>query len=224
MSLASMLMCAAYVLARKRLRVEVAGAFVAPLAFVSLLASRFVGRGYEPGDHVKSLVLPVHIAFNLLGVALFALAFSTASLYLVQEKLVKTKRVDGVSRRLPSLDALDRAEYRFLLAGFPLLTLGVATGTLWARRVELGASSDVLRAALGYVTWFVIAAVLFMRSAAGWRGRRAAYGTIAGFVCAVAVLTMYLARSHGGADAHPEPAHGRVVRFRAPQVACSVKT
>src|SRR4249919_2703285 len=42
MSVASMSMCVAYVLARKRLRVEVAGAFVAPLALTSLLASRFV--------------------------------------------------------------------------------------------------------------------------------------------------------------------------------------
>src|SRR5690348_4863716 len=37
MSVASMSMCVAYVLARKRLHVEVAGAFIAPLALTSLL-------------------------------------------------------------------------------------------------------------------------------------------------------------------------------------------
>jgi ABC-type uncharacterized transport system permease subunit len=99
-----------------------------------------------------------------------------------------------VSRRLPPLDALDRAEHRFLLGGFPLLTIGIITGTLWARRVEMGASADVLRAAFGYVTWLVIASVLFLRAAAGWRGRRAAYGTIAGFGLAVVVLVLYLTR------------------------------
>jgi ABC-type uncharacterized transport system permease subunit len=187
MSVASMLMCVAYVFARKRLRVEVAGAFIAPLALTSLMASRFVGGGAEPGEGIKSAILPV-------GVALFGLAFSAAALYLVQERLVKSKRIDGMSRRLPPLDALDRAEHRFLLAGFPLLTIGIITGTVWAKRVEAGATSDILRMVFGYVTWLVIAGVLFLRAAAGWRGRRAAYGTIAGFGFAVLVLIVYLVR------------------------------
>lgn len=195
MSVASMSMCVAYVLARKRLRVEVAGAFVAPLALTSLLASRFVGGGAEPGARIKSAILPFHVTTNLFGVALFTLAFSAATLYLIQERLLKKKRIDGVFRRLPPLDVLDRAEHRFLLAGFPLLTIGIITGTLWARRVEMGAPSEVLRAVFGYITWLVIAAVLFLRAAAGWRGRRAAYGTIAGFGLAVAILMFYLLRA-----------------------------
>jgi len=194
MSVASMLMCVAYVFARKRLRVEVAGAFIAPLALTSLMASRFVGGGAEPGEGIKSAILPFHVTLNLFGVALFALAFSAATLYLVQERFVKSKNIDGMSRRLPPLDALDRAEHRFLLAGFPLLTIGIITGTVWAKRVESGSTSDILRAVFGYVTWLVIAGVLFLRAAAGWRGRRAAYGTIAGFAFAVLVLVVYLVR------------------------------
>jgi ABC-type uncharacterized transport system permease subunit len=195
MSVASMSMCVAYVLARKRLKVEVAGAFIAPLALTSLLASRFVGNSAEPGAHIKSAILPFHVTTNLFGVALFTLAFSAATLYLIQERLLKKKRIDGVFRRLPPLDVLDRAEHRFLLAGFPLLTIGIITGTLWARRVEMGAPSEVLRAVFGYVMWLVIAGVLFLRAAAGWRGRRAAYGTIAGFGLAVVVLLFYLLRA-----------------------------
>jgi ABC-type uncharacterized transport system permease subunit len=211
MSVASMLMCVAYFFLRKRFRVEVAGAFVAPLALTSLMASRFVGDVTEPGERIKGVVLPFHVTLNLFGVALFGLAFSAAALYLVQERLVKQKRIDGVSRRLPPLDALDRAEHRFLLAGFPLLTIGILTGTLWARRVEMGAPSDVLRAVFGYVTWLVIAGVLFLRAAAGWRGRRAAYGTIAGFGFAVLVLIVYLVRS--------QPPPGHVALHASPQSA-----
>jgi ABC-type uncharacterized transport system permease subunit len=197
MSVASMLMCFAYLFLRRRYRVEVAGAFVAPLALTSLLASHFVSGGgaADPAEKMKGVILPFHVTSNLFGVALFGLAFSAAILYLVQERLLKKKRIDGVSRRLPPLDALDRAEHRFLLAGFPLLTIGIVTGTLWARGVEMGTRSDVLRAAFGYVTWVVIAGVLFLRAAAGWRGRRAAYGTIAGFGLAVIVLALYLVRS-----------------------------
>lgn len=194
-SVASMSMCVAYVLARRRLKIEVAGAFVAPLALTAMLASHFVGRAEEPGARIKGAILPFHVTTNLFGVALFTLAFSAATLYLIQERLLKRKRIDGVFRRLPPLDVLDRAEHRFLLAGFPLLTIGIITGTLWARRVEMGAAGEVLRAVFGYVTWLVIAAVLFLRAAAGWRGRRAAYGTIAGFGFAVTVLLLYLLRA-----------------------------
>ena len=193
MSVASMLMCVAYLVGRRRFRVSVAGAFIAPLALTSLLASRFVGD--TPGARIRSALLPFHVTMNLFGVALFSLAFASATLYLVQERLLKQKKIEGLFRRLPPLDALDRAEHRFLLAGFPLLTPGIVTGTVWARRVEMGSASDLLRVGFGYLTWMLFAGVLFLRAAAGWRGRRAAYGTIAGFGFAVLVMILYLVRA-----------------------------
>jgi ABC-type uncharacterized transport system permease subunit len=194
MSVASMMTCAGYVFMRGRWRIDVVGAFVAPLALTTLLATRFVGEA-AVGPRVRSAIAPFHVTMNLLGVALFSLAFAAASLYLVQEKLLKAKRVEGLFQRLPPLDSLDRAEHRFLLAGFPLLTLGIVTGTLWARQLSPGSSADVARTAFGYVTWLLFAGVLLLRAAAGWRGRRAAYGTIAGFGFAVLVLVLYWLRS-----------------------------
>ena len=134
------------------------------------------------------------MAANLLGVALFTLAFASAVGYLVQEHLLKQKRLEGVFLRLPPLDALDRAEHRFLVAGFPLLTIGILTGTLWAREVEAGGAAQIVRALFGYVSWGLFGLVLLLRAAAGWRGRRAAYGTIAGFGFTVLVLLLYLVR------------------------------
>jgi ABC-type uncharacterized transport system permease subunit len=198
MSVVSMMACVLYLVMRSRYRIDVVGAFVAPLALTFLLASRFVGSQVALGDAspgLKSAILPIHVTVNLLGDALFTLAFAAAVAYLWQEKLLKQKRVDGLFRRLPPLDSLDRAEHRFLLAGFPLLTIGILTGTLWARHVEAGSAADIARAALGYATWVLFAGVLLLRAAAGWRGRRAAYGTIAGFGFAVLVLLLYLVRS-----------------------------
>src|SRR5262249_21970591 len=138
---------------------------------------------------------------TLFGVALFTLAFSAATLYLIQEHLLKRKHIDGVFRRLPALDVLDRAEHRFLLAGFPLLTIGIITGTLWARRVEMGAPGEVLRAFFGSAVGLFTAGFLFLRAVAGWRGRRAAYGTFAGFGFAVVMLLFSLLRSPATAPA-----------------------
>jgi ABC-type uncharacterized transport system permease subunit len=135
---------------------------------------------------------------NVLGDALFLLASGAAVLYLVEEKRLKQKRAASVFGRLPPLDALDRAEHRLLLTGFPLLTLGIITGTAWAHRIETGGSAEVARALFAYGTWVLFAGVLILRALLGWRGRRAAYGTIAGFLFAVAVLVVYWIRGPAG--------------------------
>jgi ABC-type uncharacterized transport system permease subunit len=196
MSVVSLLACAVYVVMRSRYRIDVVGVFVAPLALTFLLASHLV-VATEPAQRYRSTILPVHVTANLLGYALFSLAFAAAVAYLLQEKRLKEKRLVGLFRRLPPLDALDRAEHRFLLAGFPLLTIGILTGTYWAHEVEAGSVTDIARAIFGYATWVLFAAVLYLRAVAGWRGRRAAYGTIAGFLFAVLVLVVYWIKSVG---------------------------
>ncbi len=197
MSVVSVLACAVYVVMRLKYPIDVLGAFFAPVALTFLLASQVIGTtsAEGPDEGMKSAILPIHIVVNLLGEALFLLAFAAAVAYLVQENQLRSKKLGGIMQRLPPLDALDRAEHRFLLAGFPLLTIGILTGTLWARRVEAGSAVDVWRAAFGYATWVLFAVVLLLRAGAGWRGRRAAYGTIAGFAFAVVVLVIYLVRS-----------------------------
>lgn len=199
LSVASMLVCLVYVLARLRLKVDVVGAFVAPQALAFLLASRFVGS-VSGEHHLRSALLPFHVVANLLGIALFTFAFAAAVAYLLQERRLKTKKRLDSLHRMPSIDILDRAEHRFLVAGFPLLTIGILTGTIFAREIEAGGAAAIARAALSYASWALIGGVLLLRAAAGWRGKRAAYGTILGFGLTVLVMLLYLARSMMGAS------------------------
>lgn len=197
LSIGSMFACAAYLLVRRRYRIDAVGAFVAPQALAFLLASRFVG-GVDVEPRLRSALLPFHVVSNLLGIALFTLAFAAAVAYLLQNNRLKHKSLEAIER-LPPVEALDRAEHRFLVAGFPLLTIGVLTGTIWAREVEAGGAADIARAALSYACWAFIGAVLLLRAVAGWRGRRAALGTIFGFGLTLLVLVAYLIRSFIGA-------------------------
>lgn len=194
LSLGANLMVGAFFLLRRRYKLDAVGSVVAPLALATLLASRFAVQSTAPSDSLRSALLPFHITANLLGVALFSLAAASALLFLLQERRLKSKKLGGPSR-LPPLDALDRAEHRLLIAGFPLLTVGVITGTLFVNRMQGDESTaDLARTAFGYGTWLLIALVLFLRQAAGWRGRRAALGTLVSFGFIVAVLGFYLAR------------------------------
>ncbi len=201
LSVMSMFACLAYVLARTHFRIDPVGAFVAPQALAFLLASRFVGPvADEP--RLRGALLPFHIISNLLGIALFTLAFGAAVAYLLQERRLKHKWLNRVDL-LPAVDALDRAEHRFLVAGFPLLTIGILTGTIWAREIEAGGTAVIARAGLSYAAWALIGGVLLLRAAAGWRGRRAAFGTILGFGLAMLVLVAYFVRSLLGGPGGP---------------------
>jgi ABC-type uncharacterized transport system permease subunit len=193
LSVASLITIAAFLAARARFRIDALGMLVAPLGLAFLLGTYFLGKP-APEPRLSPLFIALHVMANLIGVALFLLAGGAAGLYLVQENRLKRKRRTGLLAALPPLDALDRAVHAFLIAGFPLLTLGVITGTYWAQKLELGSPDEVMRTIFGYATWLLIAAVLLLRAGAGWRGRRAAYGTLAGLACVAVVLVIYLVR------------------------------
>ena len=172
-------------------RLHAIGAFVAPVALTFLVGAQFVGIT-RAGPGGQRGLLAVHVTSNLLGMALFLLAGMAGTFYLVQERQLRAKRVTWFTAKLPPLDALDRTEHKLLLAGFPLLTFGIVTGAVFAAHMEHASAGEILRAALAYTTWFVVAGVLILRAAAGWRGRRAAYGTIAGVVCVLLVILLYV--------------------------------
>lgn len=211
LSVAALLAVAIYLPARRRFRIEALGLLVAPLGLAFVMGTFLLGRP-DPEPRAPALFIALHVFSNLLGVALFLLAGGAATLYLVQDSRLKHKR-HPIAKGFGALETLDRAVHRFLIAAFPMVTLGIVSGTYWARKLETGAPDEVMRAIFGYATWLFIAGVLLLRAAAGWRGRRAAYGTILGLVCTLAVLVIYLVRPsaqphvHAAAGAHAaEPA------------------
>lgn len=199
LSVAALLAVAIYLPARKRFRIESLGLLVAPLGLAFVMGTFLLGRP-EPEPHASPLFIALHVFSNLIGVALFLLAGGAATLYLVQDRRLKEKKLP-MAKSFGALETLDLAVHRFLIAAFPMVTLGIVTGTYWARKLETGSPEEIMRSVFGYATWFFIAGVLLLRATAGFRGRRAAYGTILGLACTVVVLVIYLVRP--GAPAQP---------------------
>lgn len=176
----------------------VLGAFITPVALFFFLGSG-LGRSVEHvSDEVRSMLAPIHIGANVLGLVAFALAFGAAVAYVIQERQLRKKKLSGIFQRLPALDVLDRFGLRAVSVGFPLLTIGIVTGAFWAFRIHPGAPAISAAQAFALVAWLLFAGVLLLRLAAGWRGRRAAIGTIVGFLCTAVVLVGYVFRSGGG--------------------------
>jgi ABC-type uncharacterized transport system permease subunit len=81
-----------------------------------------------------------------------------------------------------------------------LLTFGVVTGAVFSQQLTNSGGAESLRSLLGYATWLLLATVLVLRKTAGFRGRKAAYGTLAGVFCMLLVLLMYVVRANGGSN------------------------
>ena len=101
----------------------------------------------------------------------FVLAFAGGVLYLVQERQLKRRTAGRFYRLLPSLDMLDRINYRSLTTGFPLLTLGIITGAIWAENAWGSYWSWDPKETWSLITWFIYAAFLHARLTRDGRSR-----------------------------------------------------
>ena len=181
-----------YLLASARYRLTLSGVVVMPVALIMLVAARLTPAGAEPEG--LGALGRIHISLATIGVGVFALASALSAIYLVEERALKKKRFDAMAfkDRGAPLEPLDRLAHRLIWVGFPIFTVALVLGAIWVSK--LGESLDRPEYPLAVVTWLAYAGLLVARQVYGWRGRRAARLTLAGFAAALAVLVIYLVR------------------------------
>jgi cytochrome c-type biogenesis protein CcsB len=84
--------------------------------------------------------------------------------------------------RLSLADALDNISYRIIGLGFPLLTIGIIAGAVWANEAWGSYWSWDPKETWALITWLVFAAYLHARITRGWQGRRPAILAASGFL------------------------------------------
>lgn len=205
LSIVAVLLVGVFLLMQLRAPLVALGSVVSPLAFGLTFAAIALKGGVEPlPPMLQSVWFPLHVGVALLGDAVFALAFSASVLYLVQERRLKVHRGRGTIRGIPSLEALDRVSHTCLVWGLVLLTLGFMTGVVWAHVAwsDRPWTRDP-KIVVTMLVWILYVILLQGRITAGWRGRRAAQLTIAGFAVIVfslvGVNVLGLGSIHGGA-------------------------
>ncbi len=191
----SWLLVAVYLAVQIRHTLPVLGAFVTPLALALLMMASFRSKEILPLNRVlNSGWLPAHVWFAFLGDALLGVSACLAGMYLIQETILKKKKIGPLYYRLPSLEVLDRLSYRCISIGFPLLTIGILTGAIWLKSIQGGYIDwQDGRQTASLLIWFLYAGILHGRLIAGWRGRRVAWMNVIGFLV---ILVTFLQLSH----------------------------
>ena len=166
---------AAYVYFERKYHVRTIGLLVLPIAAAFLLYALSIGATANP--LVPALQNPplliTHIIVAVVAYGAFSISFAAAVLYLVQPPEGRP--------RLPKPALLDEMGYRAVIIGFPLLTLTVVLGALWADKAWGSYWTWDPKETASLVTWLIYGAYLHARVARGWVGRRAAWLLVLGF-------------------------------------------
>ncbi|MFO7785171.1 MAG: c-type cytochrome biogenesis protein CcsB [Thermodesulfobacteriota bacterium] len=170
----------AYLLFQLKFRLMVLGSFIAPLAAVLMILSTTIPgtEGATAGPLFKSVWLTIHVVTVFAGDGMFAIMFGAAVMYLLQERQIKGKRFGFLYTRLPSLQTLDSINHHALVIGFPLLTLGMVTGAIYAQQALGSYWRWDPKEVWSLITWLAYAVLLHERLTVGWRGKRAAVMSI----------------------------------------------
>ena len=160
------------------------GAFVLPLAFLSMAYAGLQPKDIQPLlPALKSNWLIAHVITCFLGYAGFALAAGLGVMYLIRGETDAGKDRRGMAGLLPTRAVLDDLIYRNIIIGFLLLTAGIATGAIWAHSAWGTYWSWDPKETWSLITWFVYAGILHARMVRGWQGRRIAWLALVGFAC-----------------------------------------
>jgi cytochrome c-type biogenesis protein CcsB len=166
-----------------RYKIKVLGAFLTPIALILMLFALALPKEIFPlAPALQSFWHPFHVIFAFLGNGIFTLTFCCGVMYLIQEHQLKSKRMGALAKRLPSLNLLDDLSYQSLKFGFPLLTLGIITGAVWAEYAWGRYWNWDPKETWSLITWLLYAALLHQRLTVGWRGRKASIMAIIGFL------------------------------------------
>ncbi|NLW80903.1 MAG: cytochrome c biogenesis protein CcsA [Desulfovibrionales bacterium] len=141
-------------------------------------------------DRLSALWFSLHVGTIFISLALIAMAFGAGLTYLYLERKIKTKeKLPGFSKDLPSLETFDKANHWAVCIGFPLYTISLLSGFVWASFTWKRIVSWDPKELISVVIWVIFAALFYQRMVQGWRGRKPAKTAVILFVlCLISLV------------------------------------
>jgi ABC-type uncharacterized transport system permease subunit len=150
------------------------------LALAALLAA---GTGSLPAPReiaADGWPLAAHVVLAMGSAGLFAIAAVLVVLLALQDSALRAGSASGWHATLPPVESLERALFSVISIATATLTVAILLGLLFV--TNLFAQHLVHKTVLAILAWAIFASLLIGRWRFGWRGRKAARYTIAGFV------------------------------------------
>jgi cytochrome c-type biogenesis protein CcsB len=165
------------------------GFILLPVIVVMFLAGTvFYSNAEKLVPALQSYWLAIHV--TLVSIAEGALMTSAVltMLYLAKSRHdrrtaagLKPGRFAVYAAKLPAAATLDKAAYRIVAFSFPLYTVAIICGAIWAEAAWGRYWGWDPKETWAFIVWVVYACYLHARATAGWKGRAAAWVNMAGF-------------------------------------------
>jgi cytochrome c-type biogenesis protein CcsB len=167
------------------------GGFVLlPVILMMFLAGTVLYSKAQPlVPALRSYWLAIHV--TLVSIAEGALMTSAvlSVLYLVKirhDRLAtrsgyKPGSLGTLAEKLPPAVSLDKAAYRVVAFSFPLYTVAIICGAIWAEAAWGRYWGWDPKETWAFIVWVIYAGYLHARATAGWKGRVAAWINLVGF-------------------------------------------
>ncbi len=191
----------------RKLRWDYLSVMVSPVALL-LFASSFthMHSAVQMPKALSGVFFTFHIGSLFASIGLLAVACGAGLLFLHQEKKIKNKeRMAAFLQDMPGLASLDRVNHWAVCIGFPLFTMGMLTGFVFARLTWGQMLSSDPKEIVSLIIWVLFGWVFHGRLFNSWFGKRPAKWAIMLFAMAVASIigVNFFMESHHGLMERP---------------------
>lgn len=164
----------AYLIAEFYFKTRTLSLVVLPVAAALTIYAMTLDSGVEPLIPAlqNNLLLTFHVGFAMLAYGAACVSFGAAVIYLVYPHL---------RFKMSRQDLFDDIGYKAAVVTFPLLTIMILLGALWANTAWGRYWGWDPKETAALVTWLIYAAYLHARVTRGWQGKRSAWVLIVGF-------------------------------------------
>lgn len=197
-----------YLIIEVRKKTKIYGGLAAGISFILMGVATI---WYNPPGPIpvalQSYWLDIHVLSMVISSGVLGVAFVFAMLYMAKErknrklipamaggagsaKVAAPPIEKGFLSRFPEAKILDHLSYRTIALGFPIWTIGVIAGAIWAEQAWGRYWGWDPKETWSLITWLIYAGYLHSRVTVGWRGHRAALLATLGFL---AVLFTFFA-------------------------------
>ena len=180
---------------RSRERMDAAGTILISIVIL-LVGVSLVDPSRQVTSNSDGPFFSLHLGLIFIGLGTFALSFALSVLFLVQRRRLKLKRLAGI-QELPSLDTLDRLNFRTQCFGFVALTVGIAMGFFLAieRGTDRGLNGPTFWGTVAVWVWYAVGLQSWLIGR--WKGKPAALFGVVGFSALLVIVALAAVWSGG---------------------------
>lgn len=175
-------------LVRKRMRWLGVFVLIPVVAYMGIAGEELYVSAGPLVPALQSYWIWIHVAAAIIASGTFLFGAVAATLYLLRERYDRITDRGGrpggltaIADRLPTARTLDRTTFGIIAFGFPVWTMAIITGAIWAEHAWGRYWGWDPKETWSFITWVLYAGYLHARTTAGWKGRRAAVLSLVAF-------------------------------------------